>query len=333
MATVTSSTLSNSVKTQYLRRLLIRAVPRLVHGRWAVKGNINGYGSAEFRKFAALSENTTVLTEGVTPDSESASVSVTTLNPSYYGAYLQHTDQIDYESYDPILSTFSSMLGEQAGLSADSLQRDALAGNVTTTFPNARSSRGSIAASTDNIDYADFVKALSTLMAANALPVDGEQFVVIIHPHTYATLMQDTKFTNTFFHASPRDDGNPMRTGFMGRFLNCDIYISSNAKEYEEGGASSIDVYGAFFIGREAYGQVGIGNIDPRDVDAAGPEGQPLTGDQGIKPVDIIVKPLGSGGSEDPLNQRATVAWKMAFATSVLNSAFAVELEHANEFS
>jgi N4-gp56 family major capsid protein len=149
--------------------------------------------------------------------------------------------------------------------------------------------------------------------------------------------MQVSEFTNTFLHASPRDnDNNPMRTGFIGTFLNVDIYISGNAREYaDEGDSSTVDVYIALFIGREAYGVAGIGNIDPREVDGAGND--PFANNTGkgrsLAPVDLIVKPLGSGGTEDPLNQRGTVAWKAALDTVMLNSSWIISLEHANAFS
>jgi len=333
MAVQTQSTLSDEVKTQYLRRLLLRAVPRLLHSRWAERARISGYGSAEWRKFASLSAVTDALTEGVSPDNTSVSVSTVTATPAFYGAYIQHTDELELTAYDPILSNFSAILGEQAGLSVDTLVRNSLLGNVTTQYAGSAASRGGVDTTNDKIAYASFVKALSTLMAADALPVENGQYIALIHPHSYATLMQDTAFTNTFQNASPRDDSNPMRTGFMGSFLGVDIYVSSNVKEYADEGASSADVYVMFLFGKEAYGVVGIGNLDPREVDGAGPDAESLTGSQAIKPVDIIVKPLGSEGAGDPLNQRATTAWKTALDTKILNSAWAIQLEHANEFS
>ena len=334
MATQTQTTLSNEVKTQYLRRLLLRAVPRLLHSRWAERARVTGYGSAEWRKFASLSAVTTALTEGVTPDNTSVTVSTVTATPTFYGAYIQHTDELELTAYDPLLSNFSAILGEQAGLSVDTLVRNALLGNLTTQYAGSATTRGGVDTTNDKIAYASFVKALSTLMAADALPVEGGQYIALIHPHSYATLMQDTQFTNTFQQASPRSNSeNPMRTGFMGSFVGVDIYVSSNVKEYADEGASSADVYVAFMFGKAAYGVLGIGNLDPREVDTGGADAESLTGNQNIKPVDIIVKPLGSEGAGDPLNQRATTAWKTALDTQVLNSAWGIQLEHANEFS
>jgi len=341
MATQTQTTLSDTVKTQYLRRLLMRAVPRLIHGRWGERANVTGYGSLEWRKYAAISVaagGPSALTEGVTPDSDSTSVSTVTATPVFYGSYLQHTDELEMTAYDPIISEFSNVLGEQAGLAVDTIIReDILGSSPTTRYAGSASARGNVDSTNDLIDYPDFLKAVAVLMANSALPVEGARYACILHPHSYATLMQVSEFTNTFLHASPRDnDNNPMRTGFIGTFLNVDVYISGNAREYaDEGDSSTVDVYIALFIGREAYGVAGIGNIDPREVDGAGND--PFANNTGkgrsLAPVDLIVKPLGSGGTEDPLNQRGTVAWKAALDTVMLNSSWIISLEHANAFS
>jgi N4-gp56 family major capsid protein len=46
--------------------------------------------------------------------------------------------------------------------------------------------------------------------------------------------------------------------------------------------------------------------------------------------VQIIIKPLGSSGAADPLNQRQTIGWKIkGFAASVIQDANCVRVEHA----
>lgn len=47
------------------------------------------------------------------------------------------------------------------------------------------------------------------------------------------------------------------------------------------------------------------------------------------KNVSIIIKPAGSSGSNDPLNQRGTIAWKVkGFGAGVLHDNYGVRLEH-----
>jgi len=41
-------TLSNAIKTAYEKRLLTRAIPRYVHGRWAMRARISQYGSMNY---------------------------------------------------------------------------------------------------------------------------------------------------------------------------------------------------------------------------------------------------------------------------------------------
>lgn len=77
------------------------------------------------------------------------------------------------------------------------------------------------------------------------------------------------------------------------------------------GGASNGDeVHASIIYGQNAFGMVKLGG----------------TGKPNIQ---IIVKPLGSSGSDDPLNQRGTIAWKVPFfACAVLQDDFIIRIEH-----
>lgn len=49
MANLNQTSLSDAVKTQYEKRLLMRAIPRMVHGRWGMVARLNKVGSYELR--------------------------------------------------------------------------------------------------------------------------------------------------------------------------------------------------------------------------------------------------------------------------------------------
>ena len=89
---------------------------------------------------------------------------------------------------------------------------------------------------------------------------------------------------------------------------------SSNTQILPTGGGSgspAIDVHATIIYGQNAFGMVKLGG----------------TGKPNIQ---IIVKQPGSSGSEDPLNQRGTIAWKVPhFACAVLQDDFIVRIEHA----
>ncbi len=321
---------ASAVKTSYERRLLTRALPRLIHTRFGDQARVNrGFGTLEFRKYAGLSAVTTALDEGNTPNSQLApSLSSITITPLWYGAWLGFTDKIDMVAFDPLVSEMSAILGEQAGLSIDTLTRNTLVAGATDDFSNGVAARANLAAG-DKIAYADFLVQIAELEAGNARPVDG-RYKVIIHPYTWATLMQDTTFVTLF----AREANSAIRSGLVGTLLNCDIYVSSNAASYTlAGSGSAYTVYSALFIGAESYGVYGMGDLTPNfNMDGSGAEYKNMTGMK-VKPVNIIIKDLGSAGTADPLNQRGTLAWKCAHIAKILNSAWIRDLEHINDMS
>jgi N4-gp56 family major capsid protein len=327
MANNTQTTLADGIKTQYERRLLTRALPRLIHGRWGMQARLNKVGAYELRKYGALSAVTSALTEGTTPSEQSAiSLTLVTITPSFYGAWLGYTDELEMTAFDPIISEFSSILGEQAGLSADTLIRNALTDGATKDYANDATQRSEVG-SNDVISFAEFITQVAALEASNALPVDGDDFIVIMHPNSWAKLMQDATFVAMFQQEASRDSNSPLRSGLVGRILRCKVFVSSNSRVYSGAGASSGDVYSMLFIAREAYGYVGMAGSFPNLVDGA-PESNisGMTG-QNVKPVEIILKQLGSAGADDPLNQRATIGWKMSLGIAMTNAAWARDLE------
>ena len=77
-----------------------------------------------------------------------------------------------------------------------------------------------------------------------------------------------------------------------------------------EAGKEGRDVYATFVIGANAYGTT--------EIKGGG--------------LEHIVKQLGSGGTNDPLNQRATVGWKATKSAVRLVESFRVRIETASSF-
>lgn len=331
MATATTSTLSDAVKTLYERKLLRRALPRLLHTRWGEKPILTNYGSLEWRKYPALAAKTTQLAEATTPAPDTVTVTKVTVTPLFYGSFLRHSDQLELTSYDPVVANFSDLLGEQCGLSLDTIARDDYLSGATVRYSGVATSRGALAKTTDKISYTDIVNAVGALMAQNALPLEGGKFIAIIHPYTWAAMLTDSTIRTVFSYAQVRGDQNPAMNGYVGTFLGCDWFVTSNAKVYAAAGASSADVYVALFLGMEAIGIASIQGATYKDVDAAGTNEYSMTG-KSVRPTELIVKPLGSAGTEDPLNQRGTVAWKASQDSAVLNALWMVALEHVTSF-
>ena len=76
------------------------------------------------------------------------------------------------------------------------------------------------------------------------------------------------------------------------------------------GGGNSAEVHASLIYGQDAFGIVKLGG-------------------KGTPNIQTIVKPAGSSGSEDPLNQRGTIAWKVRhFCAAILQDDFIIRLEH-----
>lgn len=331
-ASINTVTMSDAIKTQYEKRLQSRAIPRYVHGRWAVRARLSKNGTYELRKYGALTAQTTQLTQGTTPaETVAPTPTLMTVTPNFYGTWMGFSDLVDLMNFDPILSEMTGILGEQAGLSADVLVRNELVANATIDYSGGQSGVGTLASPTHDLSYTDIIKQYAALEAESALPVDGEDFILILHPHSYGTLMLDPTFVNLMVQEAPN---TAIRNGYVGRLLRMKIFVSANVTEWADVGAGgTTDVYAAIFIGRESYGILGLtGYPEPASVDNQGPDGRPLTG-QKLKPVEVIVKPVGSAGAADPLNQRGSLAWKMCLTPHIMNSAWIRVVKHTNVFS
>jgi N4-gp56 family major capsid protein len=243
-----------------------------------------------------------------------------------------YTQEITEQGYDPILSEMVGVLGEQAGLSADTLIRNSLTDGATTDFSAGQTARTNLDATlAHEITFDDILIQLAELETLNARPVEGGRFACVIHPYTWKNLLQDETFMAAFVQEAPN---TAIRSGLLGTLMNCTFYMSSNARIYTDGGVGTTDVYDMLFIGADSHGVVGFASQMPNLNPTAAPSDYMPGGNTGggVNSVSIIRKGLGETGF-DPLNQRGTLAWKMAFAVTVTQANWVRNLEHCNDFS
>ena len=334
MAKITVSNYAGAIKTNFERRLLNRALPRLVHGRWATPATLTGFGSYELRRYESLSAITSALqAEGVTPvEGSQPTLTQITITPVYYGTWMGYTQRIMEQGYDPILSEMVGILGEQAGLSADTLIRNSLTDNATTDFSAGQTARTALDNTLSHeVTFDDILIQIANLENQNARPVEGGRFACVIHPFTWKNLLQDNTFMAAFVQEAPN---TAIRSGMLGTLMNCVFYMSSNARIYSSGGVGTTDVYDMLFIGADSHGVTGFASQMPNLNPTSSPSDYQPGGNTGgsVNSVEIIRKGLGETGF-DPLNQRGTLGWKFAFATTVTQSNWIRNLEHLNDFS
>lgn len=310
----------HAINNHYDRAMLMRAIPSFLHTRFAQVRDIprNNTNVIKFRRYGSLTAATTALTEGVTPAGSTLSVTDVTATVLQYGDFIALTDYVMMTTLDPILMETAEVLGEQMGDTLDQLTRDVLAAGTSVSYGGDATARIEVAAG--DLITADLIrKAVRTLKRQNAkritrqinpstgIATEGVKagFIGIVHPdvaYTLETLGSDgwvgiEKYSN---QATVMED----EIGKLGyvRFLE-----TNNAKVFEDAGASGIDVHCVLILAQEAYA---ISRISGRSVEN-------------------IIKALGSGGTEDPLNQRATSGWKATFVAKILNNAFMHRIEVA----
>jgi len=305
------------VSAFYDRNLLERAVPALIHDKWGQSRPLpkNNSDTIKFRRWNALSTATTALTEGVTPSGSNMSVTDVTATVLQYGDFTVLTDKVQLTVEDNVIKEATDVLGEQGGETIDEVQRDVLVAGTNVRYATAVAARVNVALA---VTTADLDSAIKTLKGQNAkkftemitgtakigtAPIKAA-FVGICHTDTSETLEGLTGWKGAEEYASTTlIDMNEIGSYKYIRFVE-----TTMGKIWTGAGDSSKDVYGTLVFGKNAYGIVSL---------------------RGQKNIQTIIKPLGSAGTADPLDQRASVGWKAWTVAKILNDNFMVRIETA----
>lgn len=301
--------LSPEMKTYYSKYLIDNAEPALVHAQFGQKRPIpkNGGKVIEFRKYDPLPTLTQPLTEGVTPKGQNLNVKTITSEVKQYGGYVELSDILMLTAIDNNLVEATKLLGDQAGRTLDTIIREVLAGGTNVQFAEGQvDSRDALTGgNADGNHYltVDAVRqAVRTLKRQNAKTIDGS-YVGIVHPDIAYDLMSDPKWINVKSYSDPEG----IYEGEIGKIENVRFVETTEAKIFEGEGANGRNVYSTLILGENAYGVT--------DIEGGG--------------LKHIVKQLGSAGTADPLNQRATAGWSATEAAVRLVEQYMVRIETA----
>ena len=144
----------------------------------------------------------------------------------------------------------------------------------------------------------DFVLKNEPTAAAKAFLVDGAKIKagsLTLTVASYAAANKTVTVDETF-SATDKLDAN-------------DIVYSEDAGAVDATTKAGTEIHHSLIFGMDAYGIIDVA---------------------GSGSMKTIIKPQGSGGTSDPLDQRATVAAKVdAYAAKVLNNLWIIDIEHA----
>ena len=302
----TATELTVEMKTFYSDYLIDNAKPLLVHDQFGQKHPIpkNGGKTIEFRKYSPFAKALTPITEGVTPDGHKLNVSKITAEVAQYGDYVELSDVLLLTAIDNNLVEATKLCGNQAGETLDTVTREVINGGTNVQYSGGVSDRSALTADS-KLTVDDCFKAARFLKTQKAQKIDG-YYVAIIHPDVAYDLMRSEDWVNAAQYAGSAQ----LFEGEIGRVAGIRFVETTEAKIFAKAGAGSKDVYSTLVLGANAYGVT--------EVEGGG--------------LQHIVKQLGSAGTADPLNQRATVGWKAIKTAERLVEGYMIRIESCSTF-
>lgn len=298
----TSSALSAGMQTYYNRELLRTFEPNLVHLQFGDEHRMPPHSGLvmNMRKLIPLETNTKALSEGDPGESVMLAETEVTVQLQQYGEYARCTDKLDLTHLDMDIMRRTKLFGDAGARSIDAVVREELAKCANVIYAGGKASRAELSAA-DKLTSRELRKAVKTLKKNHAQTFDG-YFVAIIGPDTMYDLQEDEAFVKV----SQYQDKENIYTGEVGRLFGVRLVETTEAKIFEGAGASGADVASVIVLGQYAYGVTSLKGAKPR----------------------VIVKPAGSAGTADPLDQISTVGWKMdGFGAKLLQPEYAVRIE------
>lgn len=298
----TSSGLAPGMQTYYNRELLRTFEPELVHLQFGDEYRMpeNNGLVMNMRKIIPLGTNTTPLTEGQPGDGVSLSETEVTVQLEQYGEYARCTDKLDMSHLDMNILRKTKLFGDAGARSIDAVVREELATCANIIYAGGKTSRAALTAA-DKLSSVELRKAVRALKKAKAQTFGG-YYIAIVGPDTFYDLQDD----ETFVAVAKYQDKEAIYTGEIGRIFGCRIVETTEAKIFEGEGSGGVDVASVIVLGQFAYGYTSFKGAKPR----------------------VVVKPAGSAGTADPLEQISTVGWKMdGFGVKMLQPEYAVRIE------
>lgn len=292
MATTTQTygNLTAEQKTFYDRTLLSRLLPNLTFLKYGQKRPMpkNEGDTINFRRFNSLDVPAVSLTEGVTPDGDNLSITAVTATVAQEGNWVRLSDKISMVGIDPVLTESAALMGENAAKTLETRCADVIFKGTSQQFAGGAASAAAIAAG-KVVNSEEIKKAVRTLRNNNAEPLEGGYYIGFCDPSVAYDLQNDSLWQDI----SKYNGAENIMKGEIGRIHGVRFILTTMCPT-DATTATAGTLHKTLIVGKDAYGVVDV---------------------NGSSKPEIIIKPTGSAGTEDPLNQRASVGWKAMAVT------------------
>jgi N4-gp56 family major capsid protein len=247
------------------------------------------------------------LVDGITPPGSPLSVTDLKAQVSFYGNFVTVTNQVELTVEDRVLNESARLLAQNMAQTMDEVTRDVLA----STSSVLQCSNGINGQTPTELTKADIDASVKQLLGNDAEMISEVQVgttqigTTPIRPAFWGyidtDLLDDLEAVANFVSSSNYP-------GNQRAVLDAEWGATGNVRWlYTSVGsvsAANPPVYNNFIIGKEAYAVVNL---------------KSETGE-------FYIKPLGSAGAADPLNQRGSVGWQHPFVSRILNDNFMINL-------
>lgn len=300
MAVSTTTTNSANLPVEYYERKLLSTLePRLVLqplGR-AQRLPKNQGKDVKWLRYSAVSESTSALTEGTPPSEIAFTTANVTAEIAQYGQFTKVSDLLTETAIDPVLANLAERFGVAAAKTIEALIVAELDAEAAIQRVNDRADDDAIVAG-DVLSHTELIEAMINQKNDFIGPHESGDYMVVLHPAHEFDLLSDTQ-TGAFLDINKYvgEGQKKLMNGEIGRMYGMRLLVSDKMTDADNTG--SINVKKTYVIGEEAFGVV---NLDK-------------------KAVEMKVKRHGSAGANDPLDQFATVGYKIkGFVAKYLDS-------------
>ena len=306
-ALTTTNEVDPAVNIAYQRTLLQPPTPKYIYNKFSQRFSIarKSGNTIKMRRYNRYDAATTPMTEGITPNGHRQSKVDLLATVSQYGDFATITDVVDLTVQDPNITIEVTRQNDQMLNTLDILTRNTLAASASLT----RCTNGAPVVTYLNKTDIDAVR---TTLRGN----DADYMTSLVRA---GTGQGTSPIRPSYFALADVDLENDLE-GVAG-YKNVSNYAAQQGVDEAEwcstGNVRWLTstqgwVTGGFYrnpiIARRAYGTVDINGGNAQ----------------------AIIKGFGSAGTADPLNQRATVGWKMWQVARILNDLFIHIIECTN---
>lgn len=330
MANTTYGDISPRTAAYAEKELLKRAIPFMVLEKFGQSKPLlaNNSKTIVFRRYTALDNTPTALTEGVTPGSQTMQSTDVPCVLTQYGSLITITDVIMDTHEDNILAEAVDLLGEQAAQMIERMRYGILRAGTNVVYAN-----GATRASVNTpITLAAQRKVIKALKRQNAEPITkaikstaawgteavNKAYIGLMHPDLEPDVRNmlgadgKTCFVPIEKYGSIVPYENEIGKVEDARYLTSTIFTAfpdaGGAKgSMQSTSGTAADVYPILYIATNAYAVVA------------------LKGMFALTPMVVNPKPSDS----DPMAQRGKVSWKAMQGAVILNDAWMCRLEVA----